>query len=176
MFVALPASCDWSLDACNICSALVKCRSGCLGKLPRTLRTNLSASGSHADLDLGAALQDTGVAIVTEEVPTNDFVRQEPRVYFTTPVSVVYASAGDLLVAYATDMSTGKPASDVIISLDANNAAVRALLAAWCVSRGTTLRCFASVQQDTAVRYPLCLNLFLRTGQLGVQRQRHHRP
>lgn len=79
----------------------------------------------HTDLDLAAALEDTGVAIVTEEVPSINFVRQRPRVYFKTPISLVYASVGNLLVAYATDISTGDPARDVVISLNATNSAVR---------------------------------------------------
>lgn len=79
----------------------------------------------HTDLDLAAALEDTGVAIVTEEVPSINFVRQRPRVYFKTPISLVYASVGNLLVAYATDISTGEPATGVAIALNATNSAVR---------------------------------------------------
>lgn len=116
----------------------------------------------HAELDLGAALRDTGVAIVTEEVPTSNFVRRNPSVYFTTSVSVVYANVGDLLVAYATDISSGEPASDVVISLNATNTGVRAILAPRHLFCGAALHTFASVQHEATALHSLLPCLFVQ--------------
>ena len=72
-----------------------------------------------AGLDLGTALQDTGVAVVTDEVPASNFVRRRAKVYTVTPISLVYANVGNLLAAYAMDISTGRPVEDVLISFNA---------------------------------------------------------
>ena len=80
---------------------------------------HVKALTTSAGLDLGAALEDTGVAIVTDENPAANLVSRRPRVYTVTPVSVAYANVGNLLAAYATDFSTGEPAEDVVIMLNA---------------------------------------------------------
>lgn len=81
----------------------------------------------HAGLDVGEALAATGVAIVVDEVARDGtgLIVQNIGVLSVSPVSVVYVLISNTLVAYATDYTTGRPASDVVITIIAAERPVR---------------------------------------------------
>lgn len=130
-----------------------------VAQCPRPAKAQRQCRVVPSGLDLGAALQATGVALVTEE-PDSDELESAPRVYVLTSVSLVYAVVGDTLVAYATDLSSGAPVGDVVVALDAISEEVRL--------------CPPSVAPPLPRTHLLTSNCAIRAGSRGICARRAH--